>query len=75
MDHRQAKQAIDIDAARAFRRRSPLELDGLLHFLRQQIVDAEWEITRQQQSIDTYKAVIKKIEDAIETDPARIAQG
>ena len=64
MDLQKMKAAIDIDAAKSFRNRSPLELDGLLQFLRQQVVDAEWEITRAQRSIAAYQAVIEKIEEA-----------
>lgn len=68
MDHHKMKQAIDTDTAKAFRGRSSLELDGMVQFLRQQIVDAEWEITRAQRSIDAYQAVIDKIEAARNPD-------
>lgn len=64
MDHYKMKQAIDTDTAKGFRGRSSLELDGMVQFLRQQIADAEWEITRSQRSIDAYQAVIDKIESA-----------
>lgn len=64
MDLSKMKAAIDIDAARGFRSRSQLELDGMVQFLRQQIVDAEWEITRAQRAIEAYQAVIDKIEQA-----------
>lgn len=67
MDLPKMKSIIDIDAARAFRARSPLELDGMLQFLRQQIVEAEWEISRAKQSIEAYQAVIDKIEEAKKT--------
>jgi len=62
------KAAIDIDVAKAFRDRSSLELDGMVQFLRQQIVDAEWEITRAQQSIEAYRAVIAAIAKAGEKE-------
>lgn len=64
MDLQKMKAAIDIDAAKSFRGRSQLELDGLVQFLRQQIVDAEWDITKAQRSIAAYQAVIDKIEEA-----------
>jgi hypothetical protein len=64
MDMQKMKDAIDIDTARAFRAKSPLEMAGLVAFLRQEIVHAEWAITRHQQAISAYQAVIDKIEQA-----------
>jgi hypothetical protein len=70
MDYGKAKAAIDTDTAKAFRGRSSVELNGLLQFLRQQIVDCEWDITRAKQSIDAYQGVIDKIEES-QRDPTR----
>lgn len=70
MDHQNMKAAIDTETARRWAGRSSIELDGMVHFLRQQIVDAEWAISRAKQSIAAYQGVI----DAIETsrrDPGR----
>ena len=64
MDLEKAKAAIDVDAARAFRNRSSFELRGLVTFLRQQIVECEWEIAKAQQSIKAYQDVIEKIESS-----------
>jgi hypothetical protein len=63
-DYPKMKAAIDIDAAQGFSRRSNLELDGMVQFLRQQIVDAEWDIARAKQSIEAYQGVIDKIEQS-----------
>ena len=62
MDMQKMKAAIDIETARKFEGRSSIELDGMVSFLRQQIVDAEWDITRAKQSIAAYQAVIDSIE-------------
>jgi hypothetical protein len=70
MDLNKMKAAIDTDAARAFSTASPIQLRGVLEFLRQQIVDAEWEIARAQQSITAYRAVIENIETALNPDRA-----
>ena len=64
MDMQKMKAAIDTDAANSLRGRSQLELNGVVQFLRQQIVDAEWDITRAQRSIAAYQAVIDKIEES-----------
>lgn len=65
MDNHKLKVSIETDAARAFSHHSPLQLRGTLEFLRQQIVDAEWDIARAQQSIKAYQAVIEQIENAL----------
>jgi hypothetical protein len=72
MDHAKMKAAIDIDTANKFRPRSALELNGMVQFLRQQIVDAEWEIARAKSSISAYQAVIDAIEIS-QRDPTRCA--
>ncbi len=70
MDLHKAKAAIDHDAAKAWRKHSSIELSGLVNFLRQEIVDAEWQITKAQHSIKAYQAVIDDIEKS-QRDPAR----
>lgn len=70
MDYAEAKAMIDIDAAKNFRAQPSLKLDGLVQYLRQQIVDAEWDIARAKNSIEAYQAVIDKIEQA-RRDPTR----
>lgn len=70
-DFAKMKAAIDVDTARAFRGRSSIELNGMVQFLRQQIVDAEWDVTRAKRAIDAYQAVIDKIEES-QRDPARV---
>lgn len=42
---------------------------GLIDFLRQQIVDAEWQIARARASIDAYEAAIKTITERYGVDP------
>lgn len=67
MDLPKMKAAIDIDAAKAFRGQNSLQLDGTIQFLRQEIVDAQWAITRAQKQIEAYQAVIDKIEESRHT--------
>jgi hypothetical protein len=70
VDHAKMKAAIDTETAQRFRGRSSLELSGMVAFLHQQIVDAEWEITRARASIEAYQKVIEAIERA-QRDPRR----
>lgn len=65
MDYVKMKSAIDTETARAgFQKRSVMELDGMIQFLRQQIVDAEWDIARAKASIEAYQGVIDSITES-----------
>lgn len=65
MDHSKMKAAIDTTTARDWGKVNTLELRGMVEFLRQQVVDAEWEIARATASIKAYQAVVEEIEKTL----------